>query len=211
MASSWRRNRSIKNHSRALRTLARYSALFVQRRVATGSGLRACIWLAVRRAFELAVTIACPLRPCGSFRGCSYAPSEDSDCKIIVRIDQSLIRTAVSQNCISCDCLQAVNAASSGRLSTTRAIREQKKDNTQLAHTTNKTERRQWAAEVTSSASPAARTACSVRAAASQVLFTNSTPATTRARRIRTATPSSRHRIDGVHSMIQLLRDAPQI
>ena len=29
--------------------------------VATGSGLRACIWLVVRRAFELAVTIACPV------------------------------------------------------------------------------------------------------------------------------------------------------
>ena len=44
----------------------------------------------------------------------------------------------------------------------------QKSCNTQLARTTSNTERRQWAAEVTSSASPAARTACSVRGAASR-------------------------------------------
>ena len=44
----------------------------------------------------------------------------------------------------------------------------QKSCNTQLARTTSNTERRQWAAAATSSASPAARTACSVRGAASR-------------------------------------------
>ena len=66
-----------------------------------------------------------------------------------------------------CDCLQAVSTASSGRLSTTRAIRKQKATTRSLVRTTNKAARRQWAAAATSSASPAARTACSVRGAAS--------------------------------------------
>jgi len=61
---------------------------------------------------------------CGSFfRGLARA-YEHTDCKISVRIDQSLTRTAVRKEDCSCDCPQAVNTAPSlGRLARRRPKR----------------------------------------------------------------------------------------
>ena len=70
-----------------------------------------------------------------------------------------------SQEISLCDCLQAVNTAAA--LGGSSACNSQAKSCN--AQTTNNTERRQWVAAVTSSASPAARTACSVRGAASHL------------------------------------------
>ena len=133
-----------------------------------------------------------------------FAASHDAHrytaCEIVVRIDQSLIRTAATKDCISCDCPHAVNTAHSlggwPDVALSGAISKQKSHETQ----------QKWAAAATSSASPAARTACSVRGAASQVLFTNSLPGDDAAVLATSASESrdaiEQRRVDGVHDSV---------
>ena len=86
---------------------------------------------------------------------CAHRSKSHSNCCYQPRLHQLRLPTGC-EHCIQLGgCQQRVQFV------------KQKSCNTQLARTTNKTARRQWAAEATSSASPAARTACSVRAAAS--------------------------------------------
>ena len=121
MASTWRR-KSIdqKSDSRALLTLARVALRLCsdeQRRIGPfGIG---AVLLSAGRSILMSQSHAT-----GAFSSSSCAPSEDSDCKTVVRIDQSLTRTAVSKDRLAAIALQAVNTASSfGRLARRRPKR----------------------------------------------------------------------------------------
>ena len=68
--------------------------------------------------------VASVMLACGGsfFRGRARA-YEPTDCKIELRLLTNAYDCCYPQEISLCDCLQAVNTASSGRLSTTRAIR----------------------------------------------------------------------------------------
>jgi len=84
-----------KSDSRALPTLARTGlCLFGDELRRVGAfGTSAVLLLGMACGVAVIHAWACL---CGSFRGCSHRANEYKDCKIVVRIDQSLTWTAVS-------------------------------------------------------------------------------------------------------------------
>ena len=99
-----------KSDSRALRTLARCSALFVQRRVGTGSGLQDYSWSVTLGALELAVFMTCPV---DIFAGAKTTPSSKRLQDRSVAYIKALSRAAVATRDNLLRCLQAVNTAHS--------------------------------------------------------------------------------------------------